>query len=89
MDQYQPIRMSLARDYGKPVEVLEVEGALPPDTSSIIEEVIWEGMDLDQHDLDHAAIGLFQSGTELRRSECLALTQLLLVAQVAEARANT
>jgi len=88
VDQYQPIRISLARDYGKPVDVLEVEGALPPDVSSIVEKVIWEGMQLDEHGLDHAAIGLFQDGTEVRRSESLALTQLLLVAQVAGARAN-
>lgn len=88
VDHYRPIRMSLARDYGKPVDVLEVEGGMPPDVSSIVEKVIWEGMELDQHDLDQGAIGLFQSGPELKRSESLALTQLMLVGQVAEARAN-
>lgn len=88
VDHYQPIRMSLARDFGKPVDVLEVEGSMPPEVSSTVEQVIWKEMGLDQHDLDHEAIGLFQDGKDVKRSEALALTQLLLVAQVAGARVN-
>lgn len=88
LDGYQPIRIALARDYGKPVDVLEVDGDMPSDVSSIVEEVIWKGMDLDQHSLTRDAIGLFQDGDEVRRSESLALAQLLLVAQVADARAG-
>lgn len=89
VDHYQPIRISLARDSGKPVEMLEVEGSMPADVSATVEEVIWKGMGLDEHGLEQDAIGLFQDGIGLRRSESLALTQLLLVAQVAGARAGT
>ncbi len=66
---------------------MKVEGAMPSECSTIVEEVIWEGMRLDQHGLDPAAIGLLQDGAELRRSESPALTRLLPVAQVAGARA--
>lgn len=89
VDRYEPIRIALARDFGKPVDVLEVDGSMPADVSDIVEEVIWEGMGLHGHDLDHDAIGLFQDGPEVRRSESLALAQLLLVAQVAGAYART
>lgn len=84
-----PIRVSLARDYGKPVDVLEVEGSMPAEVSATVEEVIWKAMGLDEHELEQDAIGLFQDGADLRRSESLALTKLLLVAQVAGARALT
>jgi len=89
VDRYQPIQVSLARDYGKPVDVLEVQGSMPADVSATVEEVIWKGMGLDEHGLERDAIGLFQDGADVRRSESLALTQLLLVAQVAGARDTT
>ena len=88
VDTVQPIRMGLARDAGKPVDVLEVEGSLAPEISATVEEVIWKEMGLERHGLDHAAIGLFQDKEATKRSESLALTQLLLVAQIAEARAK-
>ncbi len=86
VDHFRPIRLSLARDNGKPVDVLEVEGSVPPELSSTVEKIIWEGMGLEDHDLDRDAIGLFQEGEETRRSESLALTQLLLVAQLVGAK---
>jgi phosphoribulokinase len=82
VDHENPIRLSLARDSGKPVDVLEVEGGLDPGVSATVEQVIWESMALDEHSLDRNAIGLFQDGERLRRSETLAITQLLLVAQL-------
>lgn len=86
VDHETPIRLSLARDGGKPVDVLEVEGGLDPGVSATVEQVIWESMALDEHSLDRDAIGLFQDGERLRRSETLAITQLLLVAQLCGAR---
>lgn len=86
VDHFQPIRLSLARDGGKPVDVIEVEGLIPPEISATVETVIWEHMGLAEHDLDPDAIGLFVDGETERRSESLALTQLLLVAQIAQAR---
>lgn len=88
VDHYRPIRLSLARDAGKPVDVLEVEGSVPSDLSATVEKVIWEGMGLDEHDLDREHIGLFQHKDQTLRSESLALTQLLLVAQLASAKTN-
>lgn len=54
LEHYRPLRLSLARDYGKPVDILEVDGSIPPDVSTVVEKVIWEGMDLDDHDLDRS-----------------------------------
>jgi phosphoribulokinase len=88
VDGLQPIRMSLSRDHGKPVDVLEVQGALSRAASTTVERVIWEGMGLDGHELDREAIGLFQDGDETRRSESLALTQLLVASQIANAHAG-
>ncbi len=88
VDHQNPIRLSLARDGGKPVDVLEVEGGLDPGVSATVEQVIWESMALDKHGLERDAIGLFHDGDHLRRSESLAITQLLLVAQLCGARAG-
>lgn len=88
MSHYRPLRLSLGRDCGKPVDILEVEGSIPADVSAVVEKVIWEGMGLDDHDLDRRATGIFQDGDRTRRSESLAITQLLLVAQLVTARAN-
>ena len=85
---FEPIRISLARDGGKPADVMEVQGSMPSDVSATVEEIIWEGMGLDGHDLQRDAIGSFQDGEKMRRSESLALTQLLLVAQTASAKDN-
>ena len=89
VDGLQPIRLELSRDAGKPVDILEVEGALSPEAATMVESVIWEGMGLDDHDLDRDAIGLFQDGNDTLRSESLALTQLLLVSQIAKAHTTT
>lgn len=80
--QHQPIRLSLARDNGKPVDVLEVAGTTTPEASALAEKVIWETMDLNGAQLDREAIGMFLDGDTARRSESLALTQLLLVGQL-------
>ena len=86
VDHYQPFRLSLARDHGKPVDVLEVAGDVPQEQSATVEKIIWEDMGLEDHDLDRDHIGLFQHKGETRRSESLALTQLLLLAQLVRAK---
>ncbi len=85
---YEPIRLHLARDAGKPVDVLEVDGNVPPEVSAAAEKRIWERMH-PHHDeeLNHDAIGIFNDGHVQRRSESLALTQLLIVFQLIGARA--
>jgi phosphoribulokinase len=41
---YEPIRLFLERDLGKPAEILEIEGDCPPDIGRDVEEAIWHRM---------------------------------------------
>ena len=86
VDHVQPVRVSLARDNGKPVDIVEVEGTVEPRVSAAAEQAIWSRMHDDGTPLDRQAIGLFQQGDQQRRSESLALTQLLLVYQAMGAK---
>ncbi len=88
INHYQPIRLSLARDHGRPVDFLEVESGIPPELSAIVERIVWDNIALHDNHLDREAIGLFQDGDLVRRSESLALAQLLLVGQLASAWAT-
>lgn len=85
IDHYQPIRLALARDHGRPVDFLEVESGIPAELSALVEQIVWDNIALHHSGLDREAIGLFQDGETVRRSESLALTQLLLVGQLASA----
>ena len=86
VDEVQPVRLSLSRDHHKPVDVLEIEGHIAPEVSGIAEALIWGRMNLNGAHLDREAIGTFQENEQMRRSESLALTQLLLVFQLMSAR---
>ena len=70
------------------MDLLEVDGSVPPEVSAAAEQVIWEKMEHPEGQLNREAIGLFTVGDELRRSEPLALTQLLIVFQLVGARAG-
>lgn len=86
---YEPIRFSLDRDAGKPVDVLEIDGSVPPEVSAAAEEIIWERMHPQAKEaLNRDAIGVFNDGNEQRRSESLALTQLLIVFQLIGAQTS-
>ncbi|MFN2388231.1 MAG: phosphoribulokinase [Actinomycetota bacterium] len=89
VDQFRPIRISLARDRGKPVDVVEVDGSVDPELSANVERLILEGMSIDAKHVDRSTIGSFQVGDETLRSESLALTQLLLVVQLLSAKVAT
>lgn len=86
IDHQQPLRVSLARDGGKPVDVVEVEGTIEPQLSSAVEEAVLEGMGMDLAGLDRSTIGTFQVGDNKLRSESLAIAQLLLVVQLLSAQ---
>lgn len=88
IDGLRPIKLSLERDSDRPVDVLDVSGHFPPEASAEVERLIWDGMGLDDSELDRDAIGMFQEGNDVRRSESLALTQLMLVAQLWSARSD-
>jgi phosphoribulokinase len=85
--KYEPIRFSLARDGGQPVDVLEIDGSVPMEVAAAAEEVIWEKMHHDG-ELNPDAIGLFAEGDTQRVSGPLGLTQLLIVFQLMQARAE-
>ncbi|MGH2651196.1 MAG: phosphoribulokinase, partial [Actinomycetota bacterium] len=87
--KYEPIRFHLARDRGMPVDVLEIDGSVPPEVSAAAEEVIWDRMHPQNgEELNREAIGVFVDRSQIRRSEPLALTQLLIVFQLVGARAG-
>jgi phosphoribulokinase len=64
---------------------LSVPGRIPPERAAQIEETIWEKMHFAQH-LRQEKLGEFTIGTELHRSDSLALVQLLILYHVLTAR---
>jgi phosphoribulokinase len=65
---------------------LSVAGTISPERSAEIQEAVWNRMHFASH-LRTERLGEFTTGTELRRSEALAITQLLLLYQLVTARA--
>ncbi len=81
-DGYEPIRLFLDRDHGKPAEILEIDGDCPPRVGRDVEEEIWHRMRPDDS-LRRERIGRYTGPTgRERRSESLALAQLLVVYQL-------
>jgi phosphoribulokinase len=64
---------------------LYVPGKIAPERAAEIEEAIWEKMHFAQH-LRQEKLGEFTIGTELHRSDSLALVQLLILYHVLTAR---
>jgi len=65
---------------------LYVPGRIRPERASQIEEAIWERMHFARH-LQQERLGEFTIGTDLHRSDSLAVVQLLILYQVVTARA--
>jgi phosphoribulokinase len=65
---------------------LWVPGTISPDRSAAIQEAVWDRMHFASH-LRTERLGEFTVGTQLHRSETLAITQLLVLYQVVTARA--
>ena len=84
LNGYRPIRLGLDRDLGKAAEILEIDGDCPSEVGREVEEIIWRRMTADDT-LRRDRIGMFVEGTTERRSESLALAQLLIVFQLATA----
>jgi phosphoribulokinase len=66
--------------------LLEVPGTIDRDRAKAIEETLWDRMHFASH-LRTERLGEFTIGTQLHRSESLALTQLLVLYQLLTARA--
>jgi phosphoribulokinase len=65
---------------------LEISGSISAERSAAIEEAVWDRMHFASH-LRTERLGEFTVGTELHRSEALAITQLLVLYQLVTARA--
>jgi phosphoribulokinase len=65
---------------------LSVPGRLPHERASAIEEAIWEKMHFARH-LREERLGEFTIGTDLHRSDSLAVVQLLILYHMVTARA--
>jgi phosphoribulokinase len=77
-----PIRWSAATDRRGPMSVLDIDGDCPADVGAELEEVIWSYVHPDDR-LQRDLIGRYRlpEGGE-RRSEALALAQLLIVSHL-------
>jgi phosphoribulokinase len=69
-----------------PEASLWVPGTISPDRSAAIQETVWDRMRFASH-LRTGRLGEFTVGTQLHRSEALAITQLLVLYQLVTARA--
>ena len=71
------VRLKLARDDGRPVDVLEIDGDVAGQHAAELEDAMWQHLpDLRPVSDDH--FGAYQDGREVRHSSPLALTQLLI-----------
>jgi phosphoribulokinase len=68
-------------------QILLVPGAMDPEHAAQIEESIWDRMHFANH-LRSERLGEFTVGTQLHRSESLALVQLLVLYHLVTARAS-
>jgi phosphoribulokinase len=73
----QGIRLSLGRDGGRPVDILEIDGNVAAHHAAELEQVIWQHLP-DLLPLRADQFGDYQDRSETRHSDPLALTQLLL-----------
>ena len=65
---------------------LHVPGSIAPDRAAAIEEAVWDRMHFASH-LRTERLGEFTVGTQLHRSESLAIVQVLILYQLVTARA--
>lgn len=67
--------------------ILRVSGSVEPETAAEIEEAIWERMHFASH-LRSERLGEFTIGTDLHRSESLAVIQVLILYHLITAKAS-
>jgi phosphoribulokinase len=71
------VRLSLGRDSGRPVDFLEVDGNVSREHAAELEDTIWKHLP-DLRPLSADQFGDYNDGSDLRHSDPLALTQLLI-----------
>ena len=67
----------LGRDCGRPVEFLEIDGNVSREHTAELEQAIWKHLP-DLRPLRADQFGDYNDGSEVRHSDPLALTQLLI-----------
>ncbi len=83
-DDRRTVHLKLIRDSdGRPVDALHVHGYAPREDSCIVEKAIWEQLSIDTGSAPPDSLGEVAPG---RRSEALAIAQLLLLWHLLEAR---
>ena len=84
-DDRRTVHLKLMRDCdGRPVDALHVHGYAPREDSRIVEKAIWEQLSFDHGTVLPETLGRYAPG---KRSEALAIAQLLLLWHLLEARA--
>jgi len=84
-DDRRTVHLKLIRDGdGRPVDALHVHGHAPREDSRIVEKAIWEQLSFDHGTAPPDTLGEYAPG---KRSEALAIAQLLLLWHLLEARA--
>jgi phosphoribulokinase len=82
-DDRRTVHLRLMRDAdGRPVDALHIHGYAPREDSRIVQKAIWEQLSTDHGTAMPDSLGDFANG---RRSEALAIAQLLLVWHLLEA----
>lgn len=71
------VRLELGRDQGKPVDFLDIDGAVSPAQARRLADAVWQHMP-ELRPEDESQFGNYQEGTEMQHSHPLALTQLLI-----------
>jgi phosphoribulokinase len=71
------IRLTLGRDEGRPVDFLEIDGGVTPEHAAALERAIWQHLP-DLRPLRADQFGDYSDRAEVRHSDPLAITQLLL-----------
>jgi phosphoribulokinase len=83
-DDRRTVHLKLIRDSGgRPVDALHVHGHAPREDSRIVEKAIWEQLSFDHGTAPPETLGEYAPG---KRSEALAIAQLLLLWHLLEAR---
>jgi phosphoribulokinase len=83
-DDRRTVHLKLIRDSdGRPVDALHVHGYAPREDSRIVEKAIWEQLSFNHGTVLPDTLGQYARG---KRSEALAIAQLLLLWHLLEAR---
>jgi phosphoribulokinase len=71
------IRLELGRDQGRPADFLEIDGSVTAKHAAELEDAVWRHLP-DLAPVCAEKFGAYQDRTEVRHSQTLALTQLLI-----------